>query len=507
MPGFGDGPFGYGPFGRFDWAKQVLFRDLPERPDRAIDAETGRPLERFADALAPSFNYLLLKAENFGDLRDSDTVRTQFNERIDVEIVSAESVGRVIEVTLDDPDPTDPFNPLGETSLGWILTDSTGRTFLVNAVHKLRPNVVEVVGVSELPAVGDATLRPPSLIELLGADFGIEVDFHEPEAFQRSSVRNLVQWLDLKGTAKGYDILGKISGYRVTALGLWSIELPVPSALPSDHVYEIPVGSGNWYTDIAPDRPNFDEVAADVVPIDTFCWEVGYRNPPGASPGETWEIPATPPYPAVLAGSTLDEAIAFTMQGVITTAVTSLGGGRYRLTVDPADLTPIAWQGLWYFVADGVTYYLETLPVEISPGEWQFEAMLGTPAPFVAGEVIDFGYDCKPDMGCGFCRASALRLEVVPAEVLTDPDALLDGVLARLVKKLLQVVPIHVRITDVIHIIGPLQIPLNITMTVTTSPLVFAYGPLGYYYDTVPADLLPIDPDHMVVTGTVFTIP
>ncbi len=505
MPGFGDGAFGYGPFGRYDWAKQVLFRDLPERPDRVEDALIGRPLERFADAIAPSFNFLLLKADNFGDLRDPDTVRTQFNERLDVTILSSESVGRIIEVTINDPDPTDPLVPLGETSVGWVLTDSAGRTFIVNAVHKLRPDVVEVVGVSDLPAAGAATLRPPSLIELLGLDFGLEVDFHEPEAFQRSSIRNLVQWLDLKGTEKSYDILGKISGYRVTALGLWALDAPVPSAIPSDHIYELPAGSGHFYTDVEPDRPSFDEVAADVIPLDTFCWELSYTDPPGPAVGQTWLSP--PPTPAVAPGTTLDDALVSTMQAVLVTAVTSLGSGRYRLTVDPADLTPIAWPGQWYFTHGGVNYYLETLPVEIGAGEWQFEALLGTPVPFAPGVTIDFGYECRPDMGCGFCRASAIRIEVVPAEVLTDPDALLDGVLARLIKKLLQVVPIHVRITDIVHIVGPVQIPLNLALTVTASPTVFAYGPVGYYYDIVPADELPIDPDHMVVTGTAFTIP
>jgi hypothetical protein len=505
VPGFGSGVFGYGPFGRHDWAKHVLFRDLPEI-DRQLDAEqSGGRLEKFVDSIKPSFDFLLGKTIDFGDLRDPDTVRTQFSENISVTILSAVPVGRVIEVTVFDPDTADPFNPLADCGLGWILEDASGRQYKVNAVHKLRPNVVEVTGVVELPTIGAATLRPPSLIELLGADYGIEVDFHEPDAFQRSSVKNAVQWLDLKGSEKSYDILGKIAGYRVTPIPLWSIEA-VFDAIPADHVYEIPFGSGLFYTDIAPTRPFLDEVAADVVPLDVMCWEVSDTGAPMPNTG-TWDAP--PPIGGVPSGTTLEEAIGWTMNATPILSTTNLGLGRWRIEVGPAaDLTPIAGIGQWYAAPVGMPgskFYLETLPVETAPGVWEFEVLAGTAPTF--GATVDLEYECRMVIDCGFCRASAIRVEVVPVEVLTDPDALLDGVLTRLVRKILQVVPIHVRITDIVHIVGPTQIPLNLSITVSFSPSVLAYGPLGYYYDTVPADELPIDPDHMIVSGTVFTIP
>lgn len=500
MPGFGSGSFGYGPFGRYDWAKQVLFRDLPEI-DRSLDAGVGSPLERLADSIKPSFEFLFLKVENWGDLRDPDTIRTQFNERLSVTILSSVAVGRVIEVTLDDPDTSDPFVPLGGTSVGWILKDATGREYTVNAVRKLRPNVVEVVGIAELPSPGAAVLRPPSLIALLGADFGLEIDRHEPEAFQRSAIKNATQWLDLKGSEKSYDILGKISGYRVTPLGLWSIDLPVPSALPPDRVYELPAGSGRFYTDVEPTRPMFDEVAADVVPLDLFCWETS-----DTASGGTWD-PPDPPLGALPAGSTLDEAIGFSMQDAVVSSVTSLGGGRYTVVVDPANLSPIAWPGQWYFQLGSDIVFIETLPVETAPGVWEFEAVMGDTPPIEAGDLVDFGYECRFDMGCGFCRASVIRVEVRPEEVVSDPEALLEGVLTRLIRKIGQVVPIHVRLTDIVHIVGPVQIPLNIQVVSSYSATVLAYGSVGYYYDIVPADELPVDVDHMVVTGTVFSIP
>jgi len=522
MPGFGAGPFGYGPFGRFNWSKQVLFNDLPEI-DRQLDIDVGGGrLEKFADSIRPSFDYLFEKVLHFGDLRDSDTVRTQFNENISVEITSAVSVGRVIEVTLGDPDPSDPFVPLGDTSLGWILKDRLGREYKVNAVHKLRPNVVEVTGIAELPAVSavsgvpDATLRPPSLIELLGADYGIEVDFHEPEAFQRSSVRNAVQWLDLKGSAKSYDILGKIAGYRVTPFQLWALSgPPFPDAIDPSDIFELPSGSGRYYTRVEPMLPRFDEIAADVIPLDTFCWEVSDDGTGGSfDQAGTFEVedsladPVPPPV-GLPPGITLQEAIGWTMNATPILSTTNLGGGRWRVALGPgADLSPIVGIGQWYAVAAGMPasqLWLETLPEETAPGVWEFEVLAGTAPTF--GATMDLEYECREVTGCGFCAASVIRIEVVPVEVLSDPTALLDGALTRLIRKILQVVPVHVRITDIVHIIGPVQIPMNISLTVTTSPVVFAYGPLGYYYDIVPADELPIDPDHMVVTGTVFTIP
>lgn len=515
MPGFGSDSFGYGPFGRHDWSKHVLFRDLPEI-DRQLDAdEGGGRLEKFVDSIRPSFDFLLLKALGWGDLRDADTVRTQFNEVLSVTILSSVSVGRVIEVTLDDPDPADPFVPLEGTSVGWLLKDISGREYKVNAVHKLRPNVVEVVGVAELPTPGAATLRPPSLIELLGADYGIEVDFHEPEAFQRSSVRNAVQWFDLKGSAKSYDILGKIAGYRVTPLGLWAIDAPFPAAIPPDHIFELPAGSGKFYTDFRPLRPRLDEVAGDVVPLDTFCWEVSDDGTGGpfdqAGTFEVEDSPLDPPPPplGLPPGIMLSEAVGWSMNATPILSTTDLGNGRWRIEVGPAaDLSPIALVGQWYATPVGMPtaqLWLETQPVETSPGVWEFEVLAGLAPTF--GATVDLEYECRDVAECGFCRASVIRVEVVPAEVLLDPMALTDGALTRLSRKILQVVPVHVRVTDIVHIVGPVQIPLNISIAVSSAALVFAYGPLGYYYDLVPADELPIDPDHMVVTGTAFTIP
>lgn len=512
MAGFGSGDaFGYGPFGFHDWAKHVLFKDLPD-PDRALDADPDQgnhALENFIDSIKPSFDELLTRTRDFTDLRDPDLVRTQFNERKDVVLLNATvaASGRVIEVEVFSTDPSDPFVPLEFVSVGWLLKDSDGKTFVVNAVHKLRPNVIEVVGSATLPkteadgvGLGAAVLRPMSLIELLGSDYGVDVDFHEPEAFQRSAVRNVSQWFSIKGTQRSYDIIGKISGYRVTAFMLWSIDSPPPVALPPSHIYELPAGSGHLYTDIPPLLPVFDDVAADVVPVDTFCWEVS-----DTSTGGDWNPPPPFGFPP---GHTLQEAIGFVMDATPIILTTDLGGGRWRIQVGPGvDLFPIVGLGQWW--ADfagtpGTQFFLETLPVEVLPGVWEFEVLAG-PAP-VFGATVDLEYQCRVQGDCGFCAASAIRVEVTPAEVLLDPEALLEGVLTRLAKKILQVVPVHVRITDIVHVVT-VSLPLDLLLLGSTSPAISPFLPLGYHYDMTEADVIEVDPDHVVLTGTVFTVP
>lgn len=591
MPGFGSGSFGSGGFGSFSWSKQVLFNDLPNI-DRRLDQEPsqGNRLEKWSDAVGGVFDELLGFARDFGSLRDPDTVRTQFQGVINLTLLSSSTTtdGRVIEVVVDDPTPTtDPFDPLGATSIGWILTDSDGREFIVNAVHKLREGgpVLELKGVVIEPmteadgaGLGAATVRPPTLIDLFARDFGITIDEHEPEAFQRSSIRNVVQWLDLKGTKKAYDILGKISGYRVTALGLWRVD-PIPDALPSESVFESPIGSGKFYTELDPTRGFFDEIAADTIPTDLFCFEELNWITDNITP------PGTPNAPVVPDGTLVEDAIGFTMADRPITATVDLGGGRHRITIGPdtgtgdtftgpasdvmtltdavapftpnmgggkltiagsttsanngefiikevlaadeityvnangvAEVFPGTWTiephnpivaiGYWY--ADfagtpGTMFYLEIVPVDAGGGSLSFEVLAGTAPAF--GATVSLKYDCHPAVSCDYCRASVLRVEVVPAEVLTEPDALLDGVLPRLANKILQVVPAHVRLTDIVHILGPVEATLTITVTATSSSAIFAFASVGYYYDIVPADEIETDPDHIAVSATVFTVP
>ncbi len=95
--------------------------------------------------------------------------------------------------------------------------------------------------VRSLSGFGDGTqalVSAPSLIQWLAQDFAIPIDTRESDARQRGWVENVTQWIDLKGTAKAYGIIGSISGYNVTALGLWRIGLNMAPLL-SGQVYEV----------------------------------------------------------------------------------------------------------------------------------------------------------------------------------------------------------------------------------------------------------------------------
>ncbi len=519
---------------------------------------------------------------DFGDLRDPDRVRTQFQGRIEVNLLQATTTesGQVIEVRIENADTSDPFATLGETSVGWVLEDGNGREFEVNAVHKLHEldPVVElagsneppvtallagdrltgtmgftegsaaVVGVAtlfltevspgdyvaptidgvvskvlsvaddlnlelELPYSGDtiqvteatvtqssrglAILRPPALIRLLGQDFGLDVDTHEPEAFQRSSIHDITQWIGIKGSQKSYDVIGKIAGYRIETFGLWRID-PVPDSFPTAQVFELPAGSGKFYTSIDPSRPFFDDFPADTIPLDYFCFEE-----------PLWTTNAiTPPDPSPPDGTSIEDAIALEVQGLPIISTTDLGNSRWEIRVGPGvDMNVIIQIGHWFADFPGLPgskVYLETLPQEVVPGEWTFEVMAGLAPTF--GPTVDINYECRNDTGCGYCRASLLRVEITPVEVLADPDALLDGVLGRLVDKIGDVIPIHVRITDVVHIVDA-QATLDLAAQGCIVRVVTAPAMVGYYYDILPADELPADQDHMIATGSVSTTP
>lgn len=89
---------------------------------------------------------------------------------------------------------------------------------------------------------GDLTrlqARAPTLITLLANDFGVTLDTQESEARQRSFVRNVHQWIELKGTQKGYEVTGAISGFDVTLQALYRISMDWLLLMPLGSVLEV----------------------------------------------------------------------------------------------------------------------------------------------------------------------------------------------------------------------------------------------------------------------------
>lgn len=487
----------------------MLFYDLPE-VDRRFDADPDQgngALENWSDAVKPLFDELLTFARDFEQLRDPDSIRTQFQDNISVRLVSAavEGDGRTTRVEVFDSDPTTPLEPLGRTSVGWILTDSDGREFTVNQVHKLsnaiiiKGNIVPTTGAS--PA-GDATLRPPSLIEYLGNDYGVNVDRHDPEVFQRGAVRNAWQWYALKGTARAYEVIGLVAGYAVTAKELWRLCGETHDSISPSRVYEMPPGSGKYYTDRSPTRPVLDEVAADVVPLDMLCWETPDWTTEGIEP----------PSPTLADGTSVSDAIGSYTQGLSIASTTDLGGGFWEIEVNGgADLWPIVGAGQWSATfpgGDSGQFWLEAVPVDLG-GSWTFQVYSAVTPTF--GLTANLDYECRETEDCCFCKASAVRVEVTPTEILNEPTASLDGAIERLRDRILSIVPVHVRIADIVHIVsGTLAVGVagqHLIIDTAQQRALFAFMPVGYHFDIVPADELELDPSHLVMPGTQYTVP
>jgi hypothetical protein len=115
--------------------------------------------------------------------------------------------------------------------------------------------------VRTLSLIGDQTEAvafAPSLIQYLALDFAIPIDTRESESRQRSWVGNVNQWINLKGLAKAYQILGAISGFDVTASGLYRVSLAVALGIPSAGVFFVGetgpgrLGLDGYFTAVGP---------------------------------------------------------------------------------------------------------------------------------------------------------------------------------------------------------------------------------------------------------------
>ena len=117
-------------------------------------------------------------------------------------------------------------------------------------------------------------------------------------------------------------------------------------------------------------------------------------------------------------------------------------GRRYRITKTFADPI-IASIGNWSFIdSDGVSSYLESF-TDIGGGEYEFDIIAeNLPATGDANIYLN----CEIVTSCDFCRASSLLVRISPTTILNFPDALEGDALGRLIIRLEQMIPGHVRI-------------------------------------------------------------
>ena len=124
-------------------------------------------------------------------------------------------------------------------------------------LRSLKPNVNHIEERWRLfPTHRDADECPIEQIRLLAATVGVINSQDKEEVFQRLEILNNPQMILNKGTDKGYDIAGSFEGLTVTVIGLWA-ETCDPDA---EFNTEPPDA---WIA-------NFDDVAADIVALDTI---------------------------------------------------------------------------------------------------------------------------------------------------------------------------------------------------------------------------------------------
>jgi hypothetical protein len=484
---FGTGPFGSGPFGSADWAEHVLWEDLPQL-DRSEDAAGDGSLRKFINAVKPMFEGFKALGDDWLSLRDPEEVRTRYQDNVTVALDPTTFVtgdGVVTVGVLPGVDPV--VELLAGVSAGWILRDVGRQEFVVNAVDKLGATL-ELEGTQLPDGTASVVLRPPSLIERLGADYGIEVDSYEPEGFQRSSVQNAVEWLGLKGTPTSYDVLGKISGYRATAIQLWRIPSSIVGSMPVGHVFEIPASSGRYYTDLPAMGFSTEDVAADAVE--------GLAAGASVTDLYSWQ--------EVSVGGVLTGVESLLRRAVTVTAVAlvDLASGRYRLTA-----TGPMWRqvsaGTWYVeMPSGRRLAVETIPELVSGSTYRFEVVMGPGLAGPATGAMVHGAWPTLQISAEYCPASVIELEIVPAEVLGDPEALQGDALGRMLTKIQQVVPIHVRELEATYLIEA-AVSLGLTVADSQESLTDAVASVTTYFDDVPADGLTLDGDSVEPDDTI----
>ena len=457
MPGFGSGAFGGGPFGSFDWTRQSLWYDLPP-VDRDLDRNENNRLEKWTNGIGDVLDNLTSSARDFESLRDPFSTRVFKGKSESNTIISIASIPgetRLRRVRLDSI-------PSDDVSSSWYLEDSTGNRFLIEYVHRYYSDGNYYVDVSTgdvVPVVGACTLYAPSQIHLLGLDYGVYVEQSTPESYQRTSVDSAWKWYSKKGSQESYKIVGYMAGYKVTAIRLFKVSDAWASYIPASNLF---VYDGVKYTDLELKQARFDDVAADVTPLDTPCT---------GNVGDV--VNATSP--------TLVSAID--VSG-------SLGPGWWEITVT-GDLSPIVSPGRWSVTfSTGEQLYLEDVPVDAG-GKWVFHvfSLTATSSTFgSSGSIVSFSYDCSLIMDCSYCPASAIRVEMVPVTPSTIS-------VAEIIRKVKRVIPVHVRTFDFIHIVtatvaGNIMSSVVVSLSAKANKAIAA---LGDYFDSTTADAVPLD--------------
>jgi hypothetical protein len=200
---------------------------------------------------------------------------------------------------------------------------------------------------------------------------------------------------------------------------------------------------------------------------------------------------------ATLGGGSVQNSVTIVGVGVdvVDLGVQYVGytGRRYRITqafIDPI----LSGVGNWAFIdSDGVISYVEKLEPAILPGQYQFEIISATVPAIGPANIY---YFCELVTSCDFCRASSILIRISPSAILNFPESLEGDALSRLVIRLQQMIPGHVRIAAFIYDPGPAVAawgPIVASVSIEESSDDDGIYTAIYDEDEYPADELPTD--------------
>ena len=411
----------------------------------------------------------------------------------------------------------------------------------------------------------DSEIRSQNLLAFLAADYAIALERSDPDNLQRSWVNSAFNLWDLKGTDNGYQFLAKIAGFTVAVDPLYRVAESFSLTLPPQSVSELPGGSGKFYTDLDPHRPRLDDLPLDDFPLDVFCaeWDASFPSEVQAvtitgvtnigffGSEERYEVIVSTSsmkdsYGTAASMSDINGKVFKVLEyervdsssyqvlvqnlaepGIGAATVTwsvfkrdlvlmglgidvedlgtqALGftGSRYRITISLGVEGPIE-PGVWAFIDnDGVVFIAEEI-TELSPTVFQFE-VVGVSAP-AAGDASLF-YKCDLITSCDYCRASAIQFHISLGEIINHPESLADNPVDRVINRMQQMIPRHVRVSSFIFSPGPALAEWGAIAaggTVTESYPAQALYSAYYDEDEFPADEIIVDSSPIVATSEV----
>lgn len=438
-----------------------------------------------------------------------------------------------------------------------ILSITDANTVVIDEVltTEAGPLCWELRGSTRIGDLTQVNIKAPSFIVHLGRDFGLEIDEREVERRQRAFISSCNQWFDKKGTAEGYEILGKISGFDVEAFALYRISrslavsgldfevIEVGTNLPGklgtdgsinyqstgDIYFSSPTASFSQ-TDVdsairVQNANNSDNnsvftilavIDSNTVQLDpdegaqtdlnngSLSWAVIklYTTQAPTLPNYDEintdlmsELVGTPPdYPEFTADKFCWEEDMIDFISVTIDNDPAVTKFLYTNRVQitvSGNMDVVSAIGNWYIEDDDGTRFY----LETMPIESPPASGIYTIEAIASALPTTGGtlhYDCPVNLLCIYCAASKVFLTIEANDILNDAGVALEKIFERLLERFNEVKPVHVQIVP--RYVQPIEITFN--MGVTLNPGLFKQEiiiPFGAYFDMIPADAIPGD--------------